>query len=75
MVNTKFLEAKVVRLARRLGYTSAKYFKVWQGYDVYRAFDDESIADVESPMDIPTFILAKDGCLRYASLDETAVLQ
>ena len=46
------------------------------GYgDVYRAFDDESIADVESPMDSPTFILAKDGCLRYASLDETAVLQ
>ena len=68
MANTRSLEAKVVRLARKLGYASAKYLKVWRGYDVYRAFD-------ESPMDGPTFILAKDGYLRYASLDETAVLQ
>ena len=63
MANTRSLEAKVVRLARKLGYASAKYLKVWRGYDV------------ESPMDGPTFILAKDGYLRYASLDETAVLQ
>ncbi len=75
MANARSLEAKVVRLARKLGYASAKYLKVWRGYDVYRAFDDESMADVESPMDGPTFILAKDGYLRYASLDETAVLQ
>ena len=75
MTNTRSLEAKVVRLARKLGYASAKYLKVWRGYDVYRAFDDESMADVESPMDGPTFILAKDGYLRYASLDEPAVLQ
>ena len=57
MANTRSLEAKVVRLARKLGYASAKYLKVWRGYDVYRAFDDESMADVESPMDGPTFIL------------------
>lgn len=49
MANTRSLEAKVVRLARKLGYASAKYLKVWRGYDVYRAFDDESMADVESP--------------------------
>lgn len=59
--------SEVIELAKKHGFDTAKYFKRWNGYDVYCA---EYEGDEVQFVGLPQYILVKDGKARITEGEE-----
>ena len=49
---------------------SAKFVTTWNGYDVYLIPDEDESEDEDAMVGRPEFMLAKEGDIRFATVDE-----